>query len=218
MAKSNNNKGSRKNQRASETGSQSSALQSANQRQSGLERREELGLSSPFGFLRRFGEEMDRLFEDFGFGRGSLAPTFASGLDRLNAIGNSMWSPQVEVIERDNQLLIRADLPGLTSDDIDVDISDDTLVIRGERRDESEEEVQGRYHTERSYGSFYRRIPLPTGIDVGEATADFHNGVLEIQLPAPQRQEQKQRRLEIREGKTAGYDQPRAKAKAAGAK
>ena len=91
---------------------------------------------SPFTFMRRFSEEMDRLFEDFGFGDSLFAPGFGRGLSRFGELAQSMWSPQVEVFEREGQLVVRADLPGLTKDDINVDITDDALVIRGERKSE----------------------------------------------------------------------------------
>jgi len=173
------------------------------------------GTATPFTFMRRFSEEMDRLFEDFGLGRGLLAPTFESGLDKLTAMAASKWSPQVEVFEQDNQLVIRADLPGMTKDNVNIDIANDAVVIRGERKSEREENESGYYRSERSYGSFYRRIPLPEGVSAENATADFRNGVLEIKIPAAQRVEQKRRQLEIR-GETASEEQPRSRAKAAG--
>ena len=163
---------------------------------------------TPFTFMRRFSEEMDRLFEDFGLGRGLLAPELERGLDTLGTLTTGTWAPQVEVVERGNELIIRADLPGMTKDDINVDIDDRSIIIRGERKSEREENEKGYYRSERSYGSFYRRVPLPNGVDAEEATADFRDGVLEITLPAPQKTEEKRRTLEIGEG-------TRAKAKAA---
>jgi len=217
MTKTSNNKGSKKNQqRTKQTATQSSrALRSGGRSQTGVTRHKQHAAESPFATLRRFGEEMDRIFEDFGFGSVRLAPTVASGLDRLSSIGNEMWTPQVEIIERDNQLVVRADLPGMTKDGVNVEIADDALVIRGERKDEREEEDKGYYRSERSYGSFYRTIPLPKGINIEDATADFRNGVLEITMPAPQRVEQKQRQLKIRES-TETEEEPRSKSKAAG--
>ncbi|HKR60489.1 MAG TPA: Hsp20/alpha crystallin family protein [Pyrinomonadaceae bacterium] len=182
-----------------------------------LSRREQFapGTTSPFTFMRRFSEEMDRLFEDFGFGRGLVAPTFESSLDRLGALGSAAWSPQVEVFERDNQLVVRADLPGMTRDDITVDVNDDALIIRGERKSEREENEEGYYRSERSYGSVYRRIPLPQGVNAENARADFRNGVLEIKMPASQLAEQRRRQIEIR-GEAQAGEQPQTKAKAAG--
>ena len=157
--------------------------------------------ATPFTFMRRFGEEMDRLFGDFGFDRDWLAPVF----------GNSgLWSPQIEVFERDNELVLRADLPGLTKDDVNVEFSDDGITIEGERKDEQEEKGEGFYRSERSYGKFYRRIPVPEAVKAEDAKATFNNGVLEITMPAPKREPKKARRLEI-----AGEGEPKAHRKAA---
>src|ERR1051326_3770125 len=92
---------------------QSSALTRTSSQSSAVAPREPQSLRTPFTFMRRFSEEMDRLFEDFGFGRGWLAPGFERSLDSLTG---GTWMPQVEVIERDNQLIVRADLPGMTKD------------------------------------------------------------------------------------------------------
>ena len=166
---------------------------------------------SPFGLMRRFNEEMDRLFQDFGFGHGSES-SFGGEMGMLGNRGLSMWAPQIEVFERKGELCVRADLPGMTKDDIDVEITDNTLVLRGERRSErDEQEEEGYYRTERSYGSFYRTIPLPEGVDGENAVANFRNGVLEITMPVPERAGR--RRLEIREGEN---EQPRSQTKAAG--
>jgi HSP20 family protein len=168
---------------------------------------------SPFAFMRRFNEEMDKLFGDFGLGRG-LASGLGREFGRLADLEGSMWSPQVEAFERDGKLIVRADLPGLTKDDINVDITDDAIRIRGERRQEREENKEGYYRSERSYGSFYREIPLPSGINREEANATFRHGVLEITIPAPARQPSSQR-IEIGEGAEKEL-QPQAKSKAAG--
>lgn len=166
---------------------------------------------SPFAFMRRFNEEMDRLFQDFGFGRGLQVSPFGRE-PGLFGESRSTWSPQVEVIEHGGKLVVRADLPGMTRDDIEVDVTDNRLVIRGERRSEHEEEEEGYYRSERSYGSFYRAIPLPEGVDAENADATFRNGVLEITMPAPELGER--RRLEIREGEKE--ERPKAQARAAG--
>jgi hypothetical protein len=82
------------------------AKQGAGESDTDIARREEAPLTgSPFAFMRRFSEEMDRLFEDFGFGRGKLAPEFEHSLDRLGALAGTSWAPQVEVLERDNELM-----------------------------------------------------------------------------------------------------------------
>ena len=183
--------------------------------QTGLARREQSFPSStagsPFSFMRRFSEEMDRLFEDFGFGRGWLAPSFGRELFPAGSgeFGGATWSPQVEAFEREGKYVVRADLPGLTKDDVKVEVTGDAIIISGERKSEHEEKREGFYRSERSYGSFYRRLPLPEGVKADDAHATFRNGVLEITMPAPQRQS-RSRRLEIKEG-GAGQEQARAK-------
>lgn len=164
-------------------------------RDTSLARREEWFPSMlnrrPFAFMRRFSEEMDRLFADFGFGR-DLAPR---GFDDF---GESLWAPQVEMFERDGQLIVRADLPGLTRDDVKVEVTDSAINLSGERKSEHEEKGEGYYRTERSYGSFYRSIPLPQGANAEDANATFNNGVLEITMAAPE-PKTRGRRLEIRD-------------------
>ena len=194
---------------------------------------------TPFAFMRRFGEEMDRLFSDFGFGppgiesqlsllgwpgssgRSSLslnanAPrSGGSGVEGRNqaagasgsamsrprssgAVGSrSSWMPQVEVLQRGSDLVLRADLPGLRREDVHVEIDDDLLTISGERRYESESEEEGLYHSERSYGRFSRSIPLPPGTDEEACQARFTDGVLEVTVPLPQ-ERSRARRIEIR--------------------
>jgi HSP20 family protein len=221
MANTKSKKASKKAPPSNRTKRQSSPARQKTDRtedaDTGLSRAEpnDPGNASPFTFMRRFSEEMDRLFGEYGFGRGWLAPAFEGGLDRLTALGSSKFSPQVEVFERDNNLVVRADLPGMTRDDVNIDVANEAVVIRGERKTEREENAQGYYRSERSYGNFYRRIPLPEGVNVDDATADFRNGVLEISIPAGQGVVEKRRQLEIR-GETE--DAPRSRAKAAGQK
>lgn len=109
--------------------------------------------------------------------------------------------PAVEVLECDGQFVVRADVPGLRKDQVNVEIEGGNLVISGERSQEHEERRGTFYRSERVYGSFYRVIPLPEGVDPNQAKATFDNGVLEVTMPAPQRTEPK--RIEIREGSEA---------------
>jgi len=135
-------------------------------------------------------DEMDRVFDDFFLGDRSRAGGQGGSL-------SGMWMPQVEMREKDGRLVVCADLPGMRKEDVHVELHNDQLILQGERRQESEQ--QG--YSERSYGSFYRVIPLPEGIDPSQAQAHFQNGVLEVSLPAP-RQSQG-RRIEIQEGGVA---------------
>jgi|SRR5579872_1651693 len=134
--------------------------------------------SNPFSLMRRFSEEMDRTF----------------GRIFRREEGESFWSPAIEVEEADGQLKVHADLPGIKPEDVRVEVTDDQLVIQGERKYEHEEKNKGMYRSERRYGQFYRTIPLPEGAHTEQAKARFKNGVLEIDLPIP---EQKSNRREI---------------------
>src|SRR5436190_2049758 len=162
---------------------QSQAVQS---RQTDETSRPEWGnVFTPFSSMRRFADEMDRILQGFGF------PTMeASGLwDRtLNG-----FSPEIDIVERDGKLVLRADLPGMTKDDVNVDMSQDCVVIQGERKYEHEQNQQGFYRSERRYGRFRREIPLPAGAKTENATAHFKNGVLEVVLDAPATAENRQR-------------------------
>ena len=164
---------------------------SASSQPGGLSRRQPSSLSrSPFTTIfQRWNDEMDRFFEDFGLPSRSIGDPQAVGA----------WSPQVEIFQRGNDLVVRADLPGLSKDDVHVEIRDDALVIEGERKQEREEEREGLYRNERVYGSFYRTIPLPEGTIADSAKATFKNGVLEVVLQAPPQEVSRGRRLEIKE-------------------
>jgi HSP20 family protein len=156
---------------------------------------------SPLAFMRRFADEMDHLYEGFGlrmpsvFGRGRELFRREAGLIPAE------WSPRIDVRERDGQLLIRADLPGLSKDDVQVELADDQLTIRGERKQEKKEEREGYSYSECGYGGFFRALPLPEGVDASKVKAEFRNGVLEIAMPAPRRSETSTRRIEVQEKK-----------------
>lgn len=149
----------------------------------------------PFSMMSSFRREMDRLFDSFGL----LGPRMLRDLNRgFGEIGSGMWSPQVEVFEREGKLHVSADLPGLSRDDVRVEMMDDALTIEGERRSEQKDE-QGRW-SERSYGRFFRTIPLPQGVNPDTAEATFENGVLSITFDAPQQQQRRGRQIEIGSG------------------
>ena len=132
---------------------------------------------SPFSLFERMFGDMDRIVEDFGLGRA------LGSLDRSGRLGD--WNPQVEVLERDGKLIVRADLPGVKQEDVRVRIEDDVLWLSGERRSDRTEEGEGFWRSERSYGSFERAIPLPPNVDASACDASFESGVLEVQLKLP---------------------------------
>lgn len=185
-----------------QSGVQSGQASSAAGRSSGLSRRDPFGLGSlgnPFAMMQSLANEMDRLFESFGFGRSNRLFDRPSGGGLQGwGQGGGLWSPQIEVSRRGNELVVCADLPGMKKEDLHVEVREDHLVLEGERRQENEGEEGGLYRSERSYGRFYRAIPLPEGTNPEQAQANFRDGVLEIKLPLPQQPEQRSRRIEVR--------------------
>ncbi|WP_223633697.1 Hsp20/alpha crystallin family protein [Corallococcus sp. EGB] len=141
---------------------------------------------TPFGLMRQMMEDMDQLFIGFG-GRGFIP--------RSSVLDEGLWSPQVDVLEKNGQLIVKADLPGMKQDDIHVELQNDQLVIEGERSFEVEEEqeAEGVWSLERGTGTFRRAIPLPEGIDTESVEANFENGVLEISLKLPEAEPQGKR-------------------------
>ena len=156
--------------------------------------------SDPLGFMSRMTEEMDRTFDrlwrDFGLQpRRSWMPERFFG----RGAGQSAWAPRVEAFQKGDRFIVRAELPGLKRDDVNVELTDDALTIRGERREEREEEREGYFHTEREYGEFYRVVPLPDGVIGESANATFRDGVLEVTMQAAPSEASPGRRLEIKE-------------------
>jgi HSP20 family protein len=153
--------------------------------------------SDPFDALRRFTDRLDRWPLAPFWGPPAETATRRRGLAGL-------WAPQIESFQRGDQFVVRADLPGLTKDDIRVELEDDALVIAGERTTEEEHDDDGFYSSERSYGRFCRVVPLPDGAIQDSAKASFNNGVLEVTLHASPRETPRGRRLEISGGERTG--------------
>ena len=163
-----------------------------------LQKSEEVPLvRTPFAFMRRFAEDMDRMFEDFGdfrFPRVFGKEFFPFRMEMKDV----EWVPQLEVVQDKERLTVRCDLPGMQNDDIKVEIKEDVLTISGMRNEEKKEEGEGYYRTERSYGSFYRQVPLPAGVKNDTAEATFNDGVLEIKMFAT-KTKPSARKLDIKE-------------------
>ena len=151
-----------------------------------IEPKEMTTLSLGFPALGRLAREFDWFFDRFGRDRLAFEPT------------ERFWAPEVEMFEKDGQLFVRADLPGLKKEEVSVEMTDQGLVLKGERKRQQEEKSEDFYRTERSYGSFYRLIPLPETAKFEQAKAVMRDGVLEVTMPVA-RAEQKTRRLEIQE-------------------
>jgi HSP20 family protein len=161
---------------------------------------------SPVTLMRRFAEDIDRAFSGFANRRGRGD----------SAEGDFNWMPAVEVRQSGNNLIIHADLPGLSENDVKVEATDEGLVIEGERKQEHSSDERGFHISERTYGRFYRLIPLPESAKLDEAKANFKNGVLEISVPVPQA-ETRRRQIPIgTSGQTASSGQGQARSAAAG--
>jgi HSP20 family protein len=159
---------------------------------------------NPFRRLERFAEDMDRVFDDFGLGRSPLGSRLGRSWWRSPWRGASMpdtdvWTPDIDVFQRDHELVVRADLPGLRREDVKVEVTENAITIQGERRHETAEQKEGVYRSERSYGAFSRVIGLPEGTITDQAKANFKDGVLEITMPTPPEHVTRGRRLEITE-------------------
>lgn len=154
----------------------------------------------PFEFMDRMTEEMDhwfnRMSRELGMPRRSrLARALFGGPSR-----EGLWIPRIEAVQQGDTFIVRADLPGIKKDDVEVDLTDDAVTIRGERHEEHEEEREGYWHSEREYGQFHRTIPLPEGVISESAKATFRDGVLEIRMQAAPSEANRGRKVEITEG------------------
>jgi HSP20 family protein len=147
---------------------------------------------SPYDLMRSLTDDLDRTFTEF-WGRRRWP---FSGLVSAGTSGAS-WAPPIEVEERDGQLYVRTELPGLTKDDVRVEVTENLLTIEGERKAESEKKDQGYYRSERSYGFFSRSVALPDGAKADTAKATFKDGVLSITIEVPTQAASEARRVAI---------------------
>jgi HSP20 family protein len=138
----------------------------------------------PVRELSSLQNDMNRLFNTF-----FDAPTAGAG----NA--SRRWIPAMDLVETDDQFVLKADLPGLTDEDVHIDVEGDVLTVSGERRAEHEEKREGYVRVERSFGAFRRSLTLPEGVDPEAVSASFDRGVLEVRIPKPE--QRKPRRIAI---------------------
>lgn len=145
--------------------------------------------ADPFAFMRRVTEELDRAFG------------FRSETSGLPDFYPKMWAPEIEVFERGEKFVVRVDLPGLTKENVKIEVTHDELTIEGERKLEKKEapdaKSEGLYRTERTYGRFFRRLGIPEHVKAENAVATFRHGVLEIEMPTIPVPEVKKRTVAI---------------------
>jgi HSP20 family protein len=160
----------------------------------------------PLSQFRRLTDQMDRWFDTMGVGR---TATHTPSREHPWSDAPDLWAPELETFLRGDQFTVRMDLPGVKKEDVNVEVTDDAIVIHGERQQTHQEERDGFYRSERTYGRFYREVPLPEGAQPDSAKANYRDGVLEISVTAPPRQLLRPRRVEIG-GAAPGERQDRA--------
>ncbi|WP_456465762.1 Hsp20/alpha crystallin family protein [Persephonella sp.] len=139
---------------------------------------------NPFRELARIEQELNKVFNE-------IVPTPKTEISEITT-----WSPRVDIYEKDNKLVIEAEIPGAKKEDVEVKIKDNAVVIKGEVKKEEEQKDKTYYRSERFYGVFERVIPLPVEVKVEEAKANFENGVLRIEIPKAV--EEKEVKIEVK--------------------
>lgn len=144
----------------------------------------------PFRDFLNLQNEVGRVFErTFG----------AGGAERVRT--GLAWSPAVDAYETDTEIVVKAELPEVDAEDVDITVTDDALVIKGERKFSEEVEEDNYYRLERRYGTFQRSIPIPAAIRRDEIAAAYRNGVLEITLPKSEATKPKQIKVKVEKAK-----------------
>jgi HSP20 family protein len=134
--------------------------------------------------------EMNRLFSTF-----FDTPTNSAAGGGNGTAAGRRWLPAMDLVETGDHFVLKADLPGMSENDVNIELEDNVLTVAGERRTEHEDKEAGYYRLERAMGAFSRSLTLPEGIDPDAVTATFDNGVLEVRIPKPA--EAKPRRVQI---------------------
>ena len=147
--------------------------------------------------------DMNRLFDSF-FGRREDTPA--------GGYGSRRWIPPMDLVETEDHLVLRADLPGMERDDIGIEVKEGVLTVSGERKAQHEGKREGYHRVERSFGRFARSLELPKGVEAENIEASFERGVLEVRMPKPA--ERKPTRIEIQGG--SREEQPELVANGAG--
>jgi len=141
----------------------------------------------PFRDLLTIQDRMNRLFQE-GLGR-RIGPEERQP---------GQWSPPVDILESDDRIVLRADLPGVEQDDIELRVEDGTLILRGQRKSTAEVRPEDLHRSERPHGTFVRSFSLPQNIDLAAIRASQKNGVLEVVMPKKQESKAKAIRIEVK--------------------
>lgn len=146
----------------------------------------------PFDSLHR---EINRVFDNFTRGFWDLSPFSTSALEE-SRIGD--FIPSVDVTEDDKQFRVTAELPGMDEKDVQVSLANDQIVIKGEKKTETEDKGKDWHRMERSYGSFHRAVALPEGVDTSKAEATFKKGLLTVTVPKKAEARREVKKIAIR--------------------
>lgn len=142
----------------------------------------------PFAEMENIQKEMNRLF-NFSLARHPWGE---------NTLLGGQWAPAVDIYDSKDQILVKADLPGLNKDEIEVSVEEGSLVIKGEKKRDTEVNEENQYKTERFYGSFYRTIPLSSKVDAEKVNAKYQDGVLTLTLSKKEEERPKQIKVDIK--------------------
>jgi HSP20 family protein len=146
----------------------------------------ELTTWKPLRELDRVRSDMDRLWDAFFEGRS------VRRFDEMKG-----WLPSIDVSETKNEIVVKAELPGMDPKDIDISLSDGSLVLKGEKKHEKEEKEENYHFIERSYGSFVRSVPLPAEVKHDKINASYKNGVLKVVLPKSEESKKKEIKIKV---------------------
>ncbi|MDI6740471.1 MAG: Hsp20/alpha crystallin family protein [Candidatus Edwardsbacteria bacterium] len=144
----------------------------------------------PFNEMQSFHDDMNRVFSDF-FGPPWRMPG-------RRGLTDSLWAPLMDIEETKEELVVKAEIPGMTKDDIKIQITADVLSISGERKHEEENKDKTYHRIERTYGKFQRIIRLPTEVQSGKTKASYENGVLTIRIPKSEEVKPREISIEIK--------------------
>lgn len=140
----------------------------------------------PYGAVASLQDSINKLFQD-AFSRANIDEDFAL----------SAWKPVVDIFDKDDAIVIHAELPGVKKENVAIEVKDNVLTLRGERIESKEIKEDKYYRKERTFGSFHRAFTLPAAVNPDSIRATFKDGVLEIEIPKPEEQKPKQVKISI---------------------
>jgi HSP20 family protein len=145
----------------------------------------ELSPQRSFRELSTLRDEIDRIWSRFFGEQGPLVPW------------RGEWAPSLDVSETKNSIIVKAELPGMDAKDLDISLTDDVLTVKGEKKQEKEEEDENYHRIERSYGSFSRSVRLPSEVQSDKIEANYKNGILKIALPKSEKAKSKEVKIKV---------------------